>query len=352
MEYKVRESNAELLRVICIILILMHHFCVHALYPEIFSTDFRTQSWDSNLILFFHAFIYIGVNCFILISGWFGIKPKWRSFFSLYLIYSFYNLLHPIKRIIGAYVRGDGFVLPYSIGDIIERTLFPFSHGGLWFMDCYLALFLMAPLLNVAIEHMDKKKFLYVIGLLTALNVYFDYFWNMHIITKIGYSISQFVYIYLIGAYLHKYVTAATIDENRWKWFGGYVLCGVFWGCFSLWSLSVTPPPINHWEPMAYNNPILILMAVCFFLFMMSWHFKSKFVNWLAASTLAVYMLNEMVIRYSFIKPYAHRYSPIVQLAIWVGVSLGFYVFAIAIDKIRVVVQMPIWRVYNRIMDK
>ena len=103
---------------------------------------------------------------------------------------------------------------------------------------------------------------------------------------------------------------------------------------------------------MAYNNPILILMAVCFFLFMMSWHFKSKFVNWLAASTLAVYMLNEMVIRYSFIKPYAHRYSPIVQLAIWVGVSLGFYVFAIAIDKIRVVVQMPIWRVYNRIMDK
>lgn len=350
MESRIRESNAELLRIICIILILLHHFCAHALYPEVFSANISDRTWDSSLLLFLHAFLYIGVNCFILISGWYGIKPKWRSFFNLYLIYSFYNLLHPIKRIIASYMRGEGFVLPYSVEDIIERTLLPFSHGNLWFMDCYLALFLMAPLLNIAIEHLDKKQFVYIFGGLTLLNVYFAYYWKMYLINTMGFSVSQFVYLYCIGAFLHKHVGVTMIDEKRWKWFGGYILSGMLWGSFSLWSISaLAPPPINHWESMAYNNPLLLLTAICFFLFMMSWHFRNRFVNWLAASTLGVYMFNEMVIRYSFLEPYAHRYSPIIQLVLWFGVSMAFYVCAIIIDKLRIMVQKPIWRLFDRI---
>jgi len=139
------------------------------------------------------------------------------------------------------------------------------------------------------------------------------------------------------------------VDEKRWKWFGGYILSGMLWGCFSLWSISAFAHPLTHWVPMAYNNPLLLLTAICFFLFMMSWHFKNRFVNWLAASTLGVYMLNEMVIRYSFLKPYAHRYSPIIQLVLWFGVSMAFYVCAIIIDKLRLMVQKPIWRVFDRI---
>lgn len=103
---------------------------------------------------------------------------------------------------------------------------------------------------------------------------------------------------------------------------------------------------------MAYNNPLLLLTAIYFFLFMMSWRFKNRFVNWLAASTLGVYMLNEMVIRYSFLEPYAHRYSPIIQLVLWFGVSVAFYVFAIIIDKFRIAVQKPIWWMYNKLIDK
>lgn len=40
---KERESNAELLRILCIFAILLHHFCIHALYPEIVSLDMVIQ---------------------------------------------------------------------------------------------------------------------------------------------------------------------------------------------------------------------------------------------------------------------------------------------------------------------
>ena len=348
-----RESNAELLRIICIFIILLHHFCVHALYPEVLQLNMNGYSWDSHLLLFIHAFLYIGVNCFILISGWFGIKPKWRSFFNLYLIYAFYNLLHPLKLIGKSYILGNGLALPYSIRDIVIRTLLPFSHGHLWFMDCYLGLFLMAPLLNFAITYMNKQQHLLVLVLLTIANVYFGDFWSMESINSYGFSVANFVFLYLIGSYLHKYVATDFIDSKRWYWFGSYCSFGVLWGICSMLEAYKTEVIIHapHWHAFAYNNLLLFLTAISFFLFMMSWHFKSRLVNYVAASMLGVYMLNEGVVKYGFLKPLSHQFPPLQQLVLWFGVSVGFLVVAIGIDQIRVLLMKPIWYIYNRYIE-
>lgn len=341
-----RDSNAELLRIICIFIILLHHFCVHALYPEVLQLDVAGKGWDSHFLLFIHAFLFIGVNCFILISGWYGIKPKWRSFINLYLIYSFYNLLHPIKFIAKGLILGNGFVLPYSIHDIFMRTLFPFSHGHLWFMDCYLGLFLMAPLLNIAINHMSKRQHEYILLLLTIANIYFGDFWGMELINSDGFSLSNFIYLYILGSYLHRYITIETIDKNRWRWFLLYALFGLLWGTCSM--LSAYHIKIPHWHAFAYNNLFLLLTAIFFFLFMMSWHFKNRCINYIAVSMLGVYMFNEGVIKYGFIKPYSHMFTPLLQLALWLGISVGFFIVAVGIDQIRILLTKPIWLLYNR----
>jgi len=350
----IRESNAELLRIICIVSILLHHFSLYGLYPEIFSPEIKLYGWDSHMLLLLHAFFYIGVNCFIFISGWYGIKPKWKSFLNLYLIYGFYNFLPILKSILVVYWHGGGLQLPCSISYLLERTFMPFTHGYLWFMDCYLALFLIAPLLNVAIQYMDKKTYLYVLGLLTILHVYFAYYGNMNLINAEGYSVTQFVYLYLIGAFLHRHLDGAFIDKHRQQWLMGYIVCGILWGgmaVLSVYNQSISTT-VFHWNSLAYNNPLILLTAIFFFLFMMSWHFRSKLVNWLATSTLAVYMMNEGVIKYSFLEPYAHRYSPLIQLGLFMGVTVAFYVFAIIVDKMRVLVQRPIWWCYDKWIRK
>ena len=346
-----RDSNAELLRIICILLILLHHFCVHALYPEVLQDNLHKYAWDSHLLLFIHAFLYIGVNCFILISGWYGIKPKWKSFINLYLIYAFYNLLHPIKHVFKAFIAGNGFILPYSVHDIVVRTLFPFSHGHLWFMDCYLGLFLTAPLLNAAINYIDKKQHMYILFLLTIANVYFGDFWSMDLINSYGFSLANFVYLYFIGSYLHKYLTKEEIGRNRWCWFGAYCGFGLLWGICSMFGAyrDVLSVHVPHWHTFAYNNPVLLLTAISFFLFMMSWHFNNRFVNYIAASTLGVYMLNEGVVKYGFLVPFVHKYQPLVQLLFWFGVSVIFFILAICVDQVRILLTKPIWYMYNRI---
>ena len=341
-----RESNAELLRIICILIILLHHFCVHALYPEVLQLNMAGYGWDSHVLLFMHAFLFIGVNCFILISGWFGIKPKWRSFINLYLIYAFYNLLHPCKHIAKALLYGDGFILPYSVHDIIMRVIFPFSHGHLWFMDCYLGLFLTAPLLNAAIVHLNKQQHAFVLLLLTIANVYFGDFWSMELINSYGYSLANFVYLYFIGSYLHKYISIETINNNRWKLFGSYCVFGLLWGVCSL--LEAYSFHVPHWHAFAYNNPLLLLTAISFFLFMMSWHFKSKFVNQIAISMLGIYMLNEGVIKYGFLVPYAHQFTPVIQITFWFIVSIIFFIIGVCIDQVRIFLTKPFWKGYDQ----
>ena len=69
-----RDSNIELLRLVCMLFILLHHFIVHG-------SEFVTA--PSVWLTIMNSFLVIAVDCFVLISGYFGIKAKWKGFIHL-----------------------------------------------------------------------------------------------------------------------------------------------------------------------------------------------------------------------------------------------------------------------------
>lgn len=324
---KTRESSAELLRIICILSVLMHHFCIHALYPEIVPLSVTDKGWDSRLILSLYGFVYsIGINCMILISGWFGIKTRWRGFINLYVIYAFYVLLASYHQ--------------FFSWETLFHTLMPFSQGHLWFMQCYLGLFLIAPILNAALEHMSYKQLGCALLLIGVGTQYFGSFWQMKAFDINGYSIAHFAYLYLIGGFLRRVATDDTRQKYRWYFFGAYVVFALIWGaCTMLVAYGVRIP---HWNVWGQNNTVLMLKDIAFFLFMMSWHFQNKVINRFAASTLGVYMLNDMVVQYDFIRPYAHVYGAWGQFALWIGATVVFYLLAVGVDQIRIFITNPL----------
>ena len=76
----VRDSNLELLRIICMLLIVSHHYVVHSsLIAEdglIFSNP---TSWRSIFLLIFGAWGKTSINCFVLITGYFMCKAQITS---------------------------------------------------------------------------------------------------------------------------------------------------------------------------------------------------------------------------------------------------------------------------------
>ena len=78
MNTKVRNSNIELLRIIAMMFIVIWHISVHAQKGELPSHNYIA------------AITTTGVNLFVLISGYWGIKLKWKSLLNILSIVVFY----------------------------------------------------------------------------------------------------------------------------------------------------------------------------------------------------------------------------------------------------------------------
>lgn len=97
---KTRTSNFEALRILAISLILLMHVCSHI--P-------KTEMSTGNLFIcqLINAIGNIGVTCFVLISGYFGIKFKIYRFIQFILLTTFYTLI--------VYIAHNGFTLRLDI---------------------------------------------------------------------------------------------------------------------------------------------------------------------------------------------------------------------------------------------
>lgn len=52
-----RDSSGELVRIVCMLMIVFHHFLYHALYSAIFYGNSVPISWDEHLLLFSHCLL-------------------------------------------------------------------------------------------------------------------------------------------------------------------------------------------------------------------------------------------------------------------------------------------------------
>ena len=77
-----RESNIELLRIVAMLLVLFLHANYFSL-GKVESIDIQSDLFGSFVKSFTEALCIICVNVFVLISGWFGIRPTLKGAMSL-----------------------------------------------------------------------------------------------------------------------------------------------------------------------------------------------------------------------------------------------------------------------------
>ena len=338
-----RQSNGELVRLLCMLLIVTHHFIVHALYPGTRTLEVQGTGWDNHLMLAIHCFFYIGVNCFVLLSGWYSIRLKPRSVINLWAICFFYALIWFAEKYFHEQVYGDIDIFSW---DYLCKVFFPLSHTGLWFMNCYLALMLLSPVLNAAIGSLSKRQYQWAIVLSTVLCLWFGFFWEAQEMNSSGYSTLQFIWLYIIGGYLRRYCTVEWLQRHRRQMLWTYVGCSLLWGVIAMLQ-AYGIIQCDQWRPFTYCNPLVVGAAIGFFLFIMSFQFKSRAINWLAASVLAVYIVQESIFRYHWIGDIAGNWSSSFKAVILPILSITFMTVVLLADKLRILLMKPFWKLYD-----
>ena len=217
---KQRSTNLELFRIITMLLIIVHHYVVTSALLDIGSPMLdNLMSKRSLFLLLLGAWGKTGINCFVLITGYFMCKSQItaKKFFKLYLQVLFYYFA----------VNSVLWITGYCTIDTEEFicALLPIGYIYDGFDSAYLLFFLCIPFLNVLLQHMTQRMHAYLLLLLFFLYVVPGTLRFM-LYLQMNY-VSWFIVLYFLGSYVRLY--PSRIFENT-----------KFWGICSLICIAVS----------------------------------------------------------------------------------------------------------------
>lgn len=264
----VRQSNFELLRIICMLLIVGHHIAMHGNYPAE-----QTIAANVYVVRFFAIGGKLGVNLFVLISGYFMVNSKFRinKLLRLFAQIWFYSILiFALLLILGKVEYSHGLLL---------NAIFPVSTNAWWFITTYVILYCLSPFLNILIKHCPQKWHLFLIIFLVVLQCAMQFAFRQWYISNVGW----FVTLYLIAAYIRLY-PHKLFDSNKIALpisLSSFVIIAVF---NMLWK-------INLWD---MTNIVCLVWSVATFCAFKNFRIpNNKVINTVAKTTLGIYLIHD-----------------------------------------------------------
>lgn len=321
-----RNSSIELYRILATFLVLAVHWngwFVGGLPDTIHANELFSNVGGQLLI---HGFSVCCVNCFILLSGFFGMKLKCKSIINLYV--TLISILVPFYLF--ECVRSHSF-------SFLEffKWMEGFSRSG-YFIQNYVLLMFFSPVLN-AFVNANGKGILWWVLTFGGMEFWFECVQHVDSIGfNQGYSFLHFMLMYMIGRCVSLYLPKLQ-GIKRGNWICAYFLC-----VLALCVLYL----LNIGHSWGYCNPLVIASSICLFIPFTYRNFHNRKINAIAKSTLAVYIMqcfnpgyctlvaldNKLLLSLSY-----YQY-----LLMSLLVLVCFFCVCIIYDKIRMMVTNPV----------
>ena len=273
-----RDSNMELLRIIAMLFVMFFHTNVISFHGTNI-IDLSNYTFNSFIRVFWELTTLICVDTFVLLSGWYGIRPNRKKTVGLIFQVFFFLVLSYLFDIIN---NPD---CHFSIHSFSLLFLF----NKYWFFITYLFLILFAPILNTFIERCSKKTFLTFLICLFTLQTFYGYIQKVPWY-DLGASPVFFFFLYMLARYVRLY-------QPAFSKFNKYIDLSIF--LFIIFIESIIYCYLFQYGGenkldyiVCYLSPLVIIDALFFLLFFSKLHFSSRIINWIAVSSFAAYLLH------------------------------------------------------------
>lgn len=279
----IRNSNLELYRIIIMLFIVAHHYVVNSGLLDVMNKE--PLSCNSIFFYLFGAWGKTGINCFVLITGYFMCKSSItvQKFFKLLFEVLFYNILIHLLFVMNGYEA-------FSYNGLLK--LIPARNVADGFVSCFLLFYLCIPFLNVLINNLDKKK--HGLLILLSLFIYTIHASLPYMEVNMNY-VSWFIVLYFISSYIRLF--PSKYDNNTSLWMICTFLC-ISLSAFSvigiLWLNVNYGKDIFPYRMLSDSNVILALLtAVCSFMWFKNINIpQRKFINMVGGSTFGVLLMH------------------------------------------------------------
>lgn len=218
----------------------------------------------------------VAVNCFVLISGYFGIRTSIKGIVKYVSQCLFYSLV--------IFIIASFFSHTFDFGLFI-KSLFACSENSLWFVPAYFGLLLISPMINQSYESMKLHMRTYMLISLLFIDVYLGYMHQCKEIGGDGFNLIHLITIYYCGRYISNLPRYA---EKKW----GFLSLVMFALMTVLHIVKMRFFPISIIYSLHYQSPCLMIASFCFFQFFRNIKIQSPTINYIASSVFAVYLIH------------------------------------------------------------
>lgn len=292
---KKRNASLDLLKCICMILIIAHHYVVHGGYDGI-----NIENFSKGRFFLQQVGMYGSLSCdvFALISGYYLIgekgdtRKRFGKFIRLLLEMLFYSVIIYIIML-------STHLIEFSPMGAI-KAIFPNVWGN-WYIIAYLLFYAFVPLINPILSSLSKEKYKwYLVVMLICWSVvptitYLDSSWTWS-------NVDFFVVMYSIGAYFRLHVIPEQkTDTNRIK------KISLFCGVLSIVFLAGAVCVIDYIGLKFGRSDILsmgsvfmplfsvpaVFCAISWFAYFCSIEFSSRFISYISSTVFGIYLIHE-----------------------------------------------------------
>ena len=271
-----RDSNMELLRIVAMFMIVILHLDIFLLEEP---HNFEDQQVAHFLIGFLKSLTIIGVNLFILLSGWYGIHFKWNRFAALWFQVLFFASIGLTYDFLT-----NGCVMDFQ--DILFH-LFQMDDHPYWFFQSYIILYIFSPILNSFIQNTDYKTLLSFLCVFFILQLIWGCFSWGYVYFGNGYSALSFMGLYILARYAH--LNQLQLRLKSYQWGALFLLLSIVSSLCAYWGHSHTF--LNNFA-YSYSSPLVIVSAFSVLALFSRLRFNAVIVNRIAIHCFAIYLFH------------------------------------------------------------
>lgn len=284
---------------------------------------------------FLEIFAFCCVDCYALISGYVGVKSKFKysNIAYLWLQVVFYTLF---------ITAGYAIFVPGSVsGESVWCAFFPVMKYQYWYFTAYFCIFFFIPCFNAVVEHLPRRQMRVIVWSAVALFSVLQILSNNGAFgapgsevfgTSGGYSALWLAILYVLGAYFRKYDVFAKVPTVL-LWLIPFPCALIGWAALFYGNTSFL---VNYISPTVLLSAVALLEA---FSRLRVGKIFGKVISLMAPLSFSVYLIHVhplpwqhfMLNRFTWIGELS---APLLALAV-IGCALGIYLACSAIDLVR-----------------
>lgn len=296
-----RSSNIELLRIVAMYMIIVHHGITHS---GIMGNCSVVNDQIAGVLVIGGK---LGVNVFVIISSYFLIDQKFRSrgIFRIWSQSLLYGILIWTLCVI------------FKIGNTpitaLFRACFPVVGELNWYVTTFIMFLILVPIMRCFVDNATKRA---LFGRVCILMVAFCFIPTIMLTDIFGNNLIWFCCIFFIVAYLKRYCTL--FNRSGWK------IVGIF-SFFAIVLMDSALKVGGYFFPRLssktlffanqVNNLFLVLLAFSLFYLFLSMDIgTSSIINSASACTFGIFLI--------------HTVAPIKKDWLWIVCNIRKYTFS------------------------